>query len=363
VLRGLGGVLYESARKMDLVARYGGEEFALILPGAAAVDASNRAEQVRRNIERSVFHHAETELRVTASLGVAELLPDEDATAVIERADAALYVSKDTRRNCVHWHDGTEIQPCGTSPPAPKEKPEPKEKPGPDEPVAEEAPTSQPQPTEPTEPTEPPQQAQPSQPPQPPQPTDTGPEPAPKPPVPARSKPLPAGVAEQAEFMMCLERRIAESRRGGGAPSTILAEIDDYEKIVAGREETVGKMLTQTVRRFVNAAIREMDFPVQYDASTFAVLLPRTSLADTVMVAERLREAISRCSLPDGGGQIDFTVSLSAAVACAEEDEAALMQRAEQALQAAVKSGGDCCYLHTGQWSEPADRLLSKVAT
>ncbi|MBK8066539.1 MAG: sensor domain-containing diguanylate cyclase [Rhodanobacteraceae bacterium] len=87
-------------------ARYGGEEFTVILTGADAVAAMDRAEQLRAMIEARALPHARAPLgRVTISIGAARLRPGEDAQSLITRCDAALYAAKGAGRNHVSGND------------------------------------------------------------------------------------------------------------------------------------------------------------------------------------------------------------------------------------------------------------------
>ncbi|TDP11179.1 diguanylate cyclase with GAF sensor [Roseateles asaccharophilus] len=101
VLRGLGGLLREGLRQVDLPGRLGGEEFAVLLPGSAAEGALQLAEVLRQRIEAARFAGAET-LCVTASLGLASYAPEQaDAAELLRLADAALYRAKLGGRNRV----------------------------------------------------------------------------------------------------------------------------------------------------------------------------------------------------------------------------------------------------------------------
>ena len=90
VLRSVAQLLRRKMREMDLVARYGGEEFAIMLPGTNLYDASKAAVRAWEAIEKCQFPHVEKEGRVTVSLGVAEVLGDEDGATLVARADKAL---------------------------------------------------------------------------------------------------------------------------------------------------------------------------------------------------------------------------------------------------------------------------------
>ncbi|HYE49502.1 MAG TPA: two-component regulator propeller domain-containing protein [Azospirillaceae bacterium] len=87
-------------RKTDVAARYGGEELILLLPETPAEEAEVVAERIRRSIMVEPVRHEELRFPITASLGVAEWSdPAEPLAALIERADAALYLAKQAGRN------------------------------------------------------------------------------------------------------------------------------------------------------------------------------------------------------------------------------------------------------------------------
>ncbi len=104
VLRSVGEVLKGHVRAADTVARFGGEEFTILLPGTTVSGASTLAEHIRKAIEKCSFPQHSSDLRVTASFGVAPLTHSE-TTAFHEayrEADRALYEAKRAGRNRVY---------------------------------------------------------------------------------------------------------------------------------------------------------------------------------------------------------------------------------------------------------------------
>ncbi|RME44641.1 MAG: diguanylate cyclase, partial [Chloroflexi bacterium] len=102
VLAGLAARCRLSLRDVDLLGRYGGEEFAVLLSETSLSDAQRVAERLRRRVAWAPFETDRGPMRVTISLGVAPL--DEhcqDLTALLERADQALYAAKQAGRNQV----------------------------------------------------------------------------------------------------------------------------------------------------------------------------------------------------------------------------------------------------------------------
>ena len=88
----------ELLRSSDCAARFGGEEFVLMLRETHIEAAMAIAEAVRGKIANVPFDLVGT---VSASFGVAEWNQNEDGRALINRADKALYVAKQSGRNRV----------------------------------------------------------------------------------------------------------------------------------------------------------------------------------------------------------------------------------------------------------------------
>jgi two-component system, cell cycle response regulator len=88
-------------RAGDSVYRYGGEEFVVILPAQHLDEAARALERVRAAIEALAIP-APNDGVLTISAGVAELTGKRDAkSALLGRADAALYAAKAAGRNRV----------------------------------------------------------------------------------------------------------------------------------------------------------------------------------------------------------------------------------------------------------------------
>lgn len=101
ILRAMTKKMKAAVRGSDFVARYGGEEFAVVLIRADLAVALQVAESVRDSVETTAFRLEATTLRVTVSVGVAEVLAGDTAESIIARADEALYKAKGNGRNQV----------------------------------------------------------------------------------------------------------------------------------------------------------------------------------------------------------------------------------------------------------------------
>ncbi|MBN4050212.1 GGDEF domain-containing protein [Desulfobulbus sp. AH-315-M07] len=90
-----------ATRKVDVAARYGGDEFLLLFPDTTADEAGPVVDRVLEGIRRAGRRFGDVE-PVTASMGLTEATRDDDAQAVIRRADENAYEAKRAGRDrCV----------------------------------------------------------------------------------------------------------------------------------------------------------------------------------------------------------------------------------------------------------------------
>ena len=86
---------------LHILGRYGGEEFLVLLPGQPLEQAAQLAEVVRAALQDTPLNIGAQTIELTASFGVASLMPQEAAQALVSRADAAMYIAKGAGRNQV----------------------------------------------------------------------------------------------------------------------------------------------------------------------------------------------------------------------------------------------------------------------
>jgi diguanylate cyclase (GGDEF)-like protein len=95
------GVIRAALRPTDFAVRFGGEEMMAILPDTPQTLAFAVAERLCADMrEAIVFDDMRDPLpHLTASFGVATLVPGQDERALVEAADAALYRAKEAGRD------------------------------------------------------------------------------------------------------------------------------------------------------------------------------------------------------------------------------------------------------------------------
>jgi diguanylate cyclase len=238
VLRHVAKVLQKQSRDMDLPCRYGGEEFAAILPTTKIDGACIVAERIREAIESSVIQCEGKSLKVTTSLGLAEVSLNDNATLIIKRADEALYKSKEAGRNCGHWHDCHKCRPL----------------------------TERPQP--------------------------------PAPPPAADAATADARLTSRATFIQVLKRRVTESHRFGIPLSVMHLKIDEYESICRLYGHAVGRNALEAAAIAIQTHLREMDALARIDNGEFIIMLPGSTPAEVDQLAKRMRISLANCQVP-----------------------------------------------------------------
>jgi len=313
VLRAVGRVLTRSTLAEHIVCRYGGEEFAIVFPGATIADAATIAETARAAIGDHVVEFEGKQLTVTASAGLAQLLPNESVDDLVKRADEALYASKEEGRNCGHGHDGETFFPITKLVALPEE---PVEETAAEEVKRSAAATTAADPIDPR--------------------LDKS-----------------TGLSTMAAFRDDVERRLAEMKRSSMPVSLVVARIDNFDEIAAAHDKNSGIMLLRAAAQFFKATMRDMDHLARDEDDSFALLLPTATLENAKTVADRLRGAVYRCKLPLGGKPFQFTMSFGVAQAARDEGCEAFIQRCKAARCQAEEEGGNRIQANAEEELEP----------
>jgi two-component system cell cycle response regulator len=104
VLKEFASRIAANVRGIDLACRYGGEEFVVVMPDTDVAFAMSVSERLRKSIETTPFPISRDpkSLNLTISIGIAGSEGESDsASALLHRADQALYRAKRTGRNKV----------------------------------------------------------------------------------------------------------------------------------------------------------------------------------------------------------------------------------------------------------------------
>jgi diguanylate cyclase (GGDEF)-like protein len=248
-------------------------------------------------VEAAAYFHEGTELRVTCSLGAAQVIGDNTPAEVIKRADEALYQSKAAGRNCSHFHDGQICRPASDA----------------------------------LEPETPPADQE----------TRVSPE--------SFQTADEAAFQQETGFHADLRHRVTESRKFHVPLSLLMLEIDDFDRLSEKYGAAIADLVYDTMEDFLRVVMQEMDVAARVGNGRFAVMMPGIDRESAVALAEQLRAAVENHTMQVKGVELRLTLSAGIAEILKNDDSSTLTKRAAAALFAARKGGGNCNYTHDGE--------------
>ena len=117
------------------------------------------------------------------------------------------------------------------------------------------------------------------------------------------------GMSNRRHFDEQLSRMLAEADRFGQPLSLIMADIDFFKKVNDTYGHEAGDQVLRRVATTIQDGVREVDVCARFGGEEIAVLLPQTTLAAAMEVAERLRISVEQRVVHYNGAPIRVTAS------------------------------------------------------
>lgn len=166
------------------------------------------------------------------------------------------------------------------------------------------------------------------------------------------------GLANRRAIDETLAQEWERARRSGAPLSLIMADVDLFKDFNDRFGHQAGDACLQAVATAMRETLRRAtDCAGRYGGEEFVIILPDTSPAGAIRVADRLRVAVSEKPIPNNTSGDDAHVTMSLGVSCWEcsrnierrhlpntifPERLALMQTADRALYAAKRRGRNC---------------------
>ena len=144
-----------------------------------------------------------------------------------------------------------------------------------------------------------------------------------------------------------LEEEFRRYRRVGTNASLVLFDIDHFKRVNDAYGHPAGDEVLRRVSEVLKASVRATDICGRYGGEEFAVLLIDTTVDNALILAERLRLALSGESIETAAGTISVTISLGISQLSADvENHERWIETADQALYRAKRGGRNRSVVH-----------------
>jgi diguanylate cyclase (GGDEF)-like protein len=137
-----------------------------------------------------------------------------------------------------------------------------------------------------------------------------------------------------------LEQARADRTREGFC--ILLFDLDHFKRINDTYGHLVGDRVLQNFAKTVGGRLRAMDCLGRYGGEEFLLLMPRMSLSNALIGAERLRKSVEQAVFSEAGADIKITVSIGVAPYREGETIEQFIANADRALYQAKSSGRNC---------------------
>ena len=145
------------------------------------------------------------------------------------------------------------------------------------------------------------------------------------------------GAANARAFDAAAQIEIDRLRRYGRPVSLLYMDVDDFKGVNDRFGHAVGDQVLGTVSHVMRCTVRATDLVARLGGDEFAVLMPETERFSAVALARRMREELSRVTLPDGR-PVRFSMGVASFVHPLDSVDA--MIRAADALMYRAKEQG-----------------------
>jgi two-component system cell cycle response regulator len=153
------------------------------------------------------------------------------------------------------------------------------------------------------------------------------------------------GAATQRAFLEFLDREMLRAKRHARPLSLVMLDIDRFKEVNDQHSHLAGDSVLRGVAAAIREEVRGDELFARYGGEEFAVVLPETVLEDAARFCERVRAKVESQAFAWKEHMLHVTISVGGTSTEPDEDQAALLARADARLYEAKRAGRNCCVL------------------
>ncbi|MDI1308083.1 MAG: GGDEF domain-containing protein [Methylotenera sp.] len=147
------------------------------------------------------------------------------------------------------------------------------------------------------------------------------------------------GVLNRRGLDEAMLREISRAQRGANSLCVTLLDIDNFKHFNDNYGHHVGDTALQHLAKVIRETLRPTDITARFGGEEFVILLPDTSIEEAVESISRLQRALTKQFFLGNNERLLITFSAGIALFRQAEEQATVLNRADQAMYLAKKSG------------------------
>jgi len=152
------------------------------------------------------------------------------------------------------------------------------------------------------------------------------------------------GLFNQRYFYTQINKEIERAKRHNRPLTMLLIDIDQFKNFNDTYGHWEGDFVLKKIGELLMKNVRDIDMAFRYGGEEFTVILPETKSEDAIIVAERVRKAVSHTvfypfTLDGQPDVVNKTISIGITEFHMEDDMKSFIKRADNAMYLAKKKG------------------------
>ncbi|NYF25993.1 GGDEF domain-containing protein [Sporosarcina sp. JAI121] len=146
------------------------------------------------------------------------------------------------------------------------------------------------------------------------------------------------GAYNRRYLELFMEKSIPISKRTNSSLVFMMVDIDHFKKVNDNYGHQCGDQALKHTSSIINNNVRNTGVFVRFGGEEFAVILPNTDVAEGLIIAERIREAVEKSEFIYKSERIHFTISIGVSIYNGENVEE-FIEKSDSALYKAKENG------------------------